>query len=573
MRTEWRLYQASEWETGKRAYFPLLDPEADRQIDEWTILKIRSDARKVFVNYGPLKTAIYEKARYAVDDAWIPQFVGQDDQFGKAAKDWLVKIWFQTGNIVGPIRNWWESLKIESRYLDVYGEIFVYKALDKDGYPRFQHIPPHRIDNPRDKSFVVDNKGYLRSGPYSGMRCLFGIIMNDWGCPVAYSVIGNTPEKDIIVPSENMIHVADWEFVDQTRPISAFAHGILNVRDIIAIQANEKRALEIASSISILENNPIGGIDVNDPTQFIRMYPGVVGVGGNSPDGITPPPYPGYQTGGDTVPGQAGQPMTPYMWMDNGQWKHFKAGTGSDVKAFQFERPAGEVKDFLDRLARDAINFVWPFDLVNNPSGGSANNRTLWVRANKLTKDRQNKLYPAAKQRVLFAVANAIELGILPGSEDWMEWDFSMPRKPSIDAGRDAQQDREDIKMGVKSWSDLAADLGGDVETLAFRKALDVLEMLKAKKLAEDMYEEQTGVQIVIPDDYMFMLTPNGAAGQPGAVPAGGDNSDLQKLEPDPEEKKDDELEAENEDEGGDAAIDEETVEESKERELLGAEA
>jgi len=539
MRTEWKLYQASEWETGKRAYFPLLDPDADKQIDSWTILKTRSDARKVFVNYGPLKTAVYEKARYAVGSAWLPEYIGADKDFGKAARDWLTKIWYYTGNLAGRKRNWWESLKIESRYLDVYGEIFIYKVRDKSGFPRYQHIAPHRIDNPR-KDGQVDADGYITSGKYKGNKCLYGIISDDYGAVVAYSIRADKPEKDKIVPADQMIHLGDWEFIDQTRPISAIAHGILNCRDIMSTQANEKRAIEIASSISVLENNPLGGVDINDPVQYIRAYAGVVA----SDEGPSPPAPPGFQTPA---------PVRAYKWTDNGEYKYFKSGTGSDVRAFQFQRPAGEIKDFWDRLGRDAINFVWPFDLVGNPAGGSANNRTLWVRANGLTKDRQDKLYPAAKQRVLFALATAIDLGILPESEGWMEWDFSTPRKPSIDAGRDAQQDREDIKLGVKTWSDVHGELGTTTEIQAFRKAMDLVQMFKAKLAAEKAYEIMTGEQITLPDDYMFLLTPNGLAGQPGAEPGKETKEDSPDLdEGSTQDVKDDQKEAEEADKGGD---------------------
>jgi len=144
MRTEWRLYAASEWERGRRTYYPLLDPEADRHIDQWSITKLRSDSRKIFVNFGPLRTAVYERARYSIGHAWLPRFQGEDTEWGKAAGKWLTEVWFQTGNLAGPIWNWWESLNIESRYLDVFGEIFVYKVIDGDGFPRYQHIPPYR---------------------------------------------------------------------------------------------------------------------------------------------------------------------------------------------------------------------------------------------------------------------------------------------------------------------------------------------------------------------------------------------------------------------------------------------
>jgi hypothetical protein len=564
----------------------LLDPNADRQIDSWTILKVRSDARKAFVNYGPLKCAIYEKARYAVGDAWMPQYNGADLAFGKAAVRWFTDIWSRTGNLIGPTRSWHDSLKLESRYLDVYGEIFVYKVKDENGMPRYQHIPPHRVDNPRSNKLSTV-QGRLNSGPYEGSRLVYGIVLNDYGAPVAFHVLGNTPDQDQFIPADQMIWVADWEFVDQTRPISAFAHGILNVRDIMAIQGNEKRALEIASSISILENNPIGGVDINDPLNFLRNHPGTVGIAGQPVDGIQPPPYPGYQTGINletqqtAASGQAGQPLTPYQWVDNGQWKYFKAGTGSDVKAFQFDRPAGSVKDFLDRLGRDAINFIWPFDLIANPTGGSANNRTLWVRANSLTKDRQNKLYGAAKERLLFGIATAMELGILPQSEDWMAWDFNYPRKPSIDAGRDAAADLNDVKMGVKSWSDIWGELGTDAPSAAMRKALDVAELLKAKRSVEQLLASEFGEPVTIPDSYMFSLSPNPTT-QPDA--AGVDTATEEEGEPEqPEEQplEEEPIDTEEVDKqvgqeasaGGDKPVEKEDSAETRPRgrDLLGA--
>src|ERR1700751_440563 len=507
MRTEWRLYSATEWERGRRTYYPLLDPVADRNIDSWSITKLRSDARKVFFNSGALRTAVYERARYSVGHAWLPKFQGGDTEWGKLAANWLQEIWFQTGNLAGPIWNWWESLQTESRYLDVFGEIFIYKVIDKDGFPRYQHIPPYRIDIPRD-SGSTNHDGVLAVGPYAGLKCTYGVIQHEAGTAVGYCVRGKDKESDRYISATELMHVGNWEFVDQTRPISHIAHGILDIRDSMAIQTNEKRALEIASAIAVLESNPIGGIDMNDPTQFVRLEANRVGSQIENP---MPPVQPGYQT--DPTP------LVPYKYSDNGEYKYFKAGTGSDVKAFQFERPAGQVTAFLDRLGRNCINFVWPFDLIMQANGANAAaTRSLWVRANQLARERQLKLYPSAKQRILFAVSRAIELGLLPETEDWMEWEFSLPRKPSIDAGRDAQQDREDLKACIRPWPDIHAGLGTDTETQAFRKAMDLVAMLRAKRMAEQIYLEETGEKISLPDSYMFQFTPNASAGSSATI-------------------------------------------------------
>jgi len=574
MRTEWRLYSASEWEQGKRTYYPLLDPAADRHIDSWSITKLRSDSRKVFVNFGPLRTAVYERARYSVGHAWLPRFQGEDTDWGKAASKWLTDIWYQTGNLAGPNWNFWESLMIESRYLDVFGEIFIYKVIDADGFPRYQHIPPYRIDVPRGTN-SIDSEGKLRSGPYAGFKCTYGVIQNEAGTAVAYSVRGQDSESDRIIPAEELLHLGQWEFVDQTRPISNIAHGILDIRDSMAVQSNEKRALEIASAIAVLESNPLGGIDVNDPTTFVQMRANRVGMPIENP---APPQEPGYQT--DPTPLQA------YKYSDQGEYKYFKAGSGSDVKAFQFERPSSGVTNFLDRLGRNCINFIFPYDLIMQPNTqNSGATRSLWVRANNLVRERQIKLYPAVKQRVLFALSRAIELGILPENEDWMDWEFSLPRKPSIDAGRDAQQDREDLKAGIRTWTDIHAELGTDTETQAFRKAMDLVAMLEAKRTAEQIYFKKTGEQIILPDSYMFQFTPNATA---AASTVEGDQLENGQAQPEPagdtETLADEpaELEAEgttDEDSGAQSAAEEageeeiEKAESDREENLLGAQS
>jgi hypothetical protein len=494
MRSQFRLFQASEVEQGKRPYYPINAEDSDSNIDGWTLLKLRNDARRVYANYGPLKNAVHTRASYAVGSAWLPIYQGANTAWGKQATNWLTKIWYQTGNIVGPTRNWWDSLQMESRALDVAGEIFVLKFRDADGFPRFQHIPAHRVANPR-KPGVID-KDIVATGKYKGNRCIYGIVVDEYAKPIAYNVLGASPDKDKFFPADQMIHLGEWQWCDQTRPVSAISHGILDARDCRDVLDNEKRALTIASSISVLETNPLGAVDVNDPTNFIRMdaNPAL-----NTADA---PLAPGFETQGA---------LRATQFKDNGEYKYLKAETGSSIQAFQFKRPDGSVTEFLDRLGRNCTNLIFPYDLINNPSSTGSATRSLWTQANNLVEQRQLRLYPAAKQRLLFAIAQAIEIGILDYDESWMEFEFTSPKKPSIDASRNSASDINDIKMGVQSWSDIHGSLGTDTATVAFRKAMDVVEFLKAKKMAQDLYKQDTGETISIPDDYMFNLFPNGS--------------------------------------------------------------
>jgi hypothetical protein len=165
-----------------------------------------------------------------------------------------------------------------------------------------------------------------------------------------------------------------------------------------------------------------------------------------------------------------------------------------------------------------------------------------------------------------------MELGILPESDDWMAWDFNFPRKPSIDAGRDAAADLNDVKMGVKSWSDIWGELGTDAPTAAFRKALDVAELLKAKKAVEEMLTAEFGEPVTIPDSYMFSLSPNPTTqtDAPG-VDEGAEPSE--PISASPEDERPVEEPVGDEAAGGDEPVEKEDSAETRPRgrDLLGA--
>jgi hypothetical protein len=162
-----------------------------------------------------------------------------------------------------------------------------------------------------------------------------------------------------------------------------------------------------------------------------------------------------------------------------------------------------------------------------------------------------------------------------------MAWDFNFPRKPSIDAGRDAKADLDDIKMGVKSWSDIWGELGSDATTAAFRKALDVGELLKAKRAVEAMLSAEFGQPVTIPDSYMFSLSPNPTTqtDAPGvdAPEEPTEPEEVEQPEEEPEEpleEEPDSLESTQEEaQGGEQPVEKEDSAETrpKGRDLFGA--
>jgi len=126
-----------------------------------------------------------------------------------------------------------------------------------------------------------------------------------------------------------------------------------------------------------------------------------------------------------------------------------------------------------DRFQDRVIRFMcrggkWPYELTWKASDiNAAMVRNIQEQARMSVEDRQDTLKTSALRQVRWAVAKAIKEGILPkpkNANDWWKWGFNMPRKFSIDAGRDAAQRREDFKLGLINKSKIVAEEGGNLE-------------------------------------------------------------------------------------------------------------
>ena len=91
-----------------------------------------------------------------------------------------------------------------------------------DGYPQFQIIPWHAIGD-RTGADVV------QAGPYKGLRQYNGVIFNQYGRPVAYRILGQTPADDRDVSARDMDFIREPLAVDQGRGLPAFKIGRAHV--------------------------------------------------------------------------------------------------------------------------------------------------------------------------------------------------------------------------------------------------------------------------------------------------------------------------------------------------------
>lgn len=455
-----RYSRERPWEPVELKDIGKLVPYNDRQ----TLL---SASRRLFLNLGPARGAIEQKAMYAVGRAWTPKFTGTDTEFGNVASDWLKNQWYAIGDVRGGMHDFRTALYLISTAIDRDGEAFVLLTQTPDGYPRYQHIPSHRIGSPKDLN------SYQSSIQFHGGTLIDGIVYYPSGAPKEYIVLNDEGTASEYLDAANVIHLYDPSWQEQGRGLPAFTHALNDLRDMLQSHDWERLAQMMLSSIGLIEYNEHGGPDFDDPGNILV---------------------------GDTNTGQG----VTYETMEGGAIRYFKSNSGGKLETIKSDRPGDVWESFHDRIIRSALAGInWPYSLVWKPTGQGTAERSEIGKAQRAVEDRQDILSYAATRMVGYAVAKAQKQNILPESQDWWKWEFTYPAKLTIDDGRVSKELEAMWKIGARNMRDIVGMMGKSLEEHLTERA----EEVALRKITAQLASEKYGV--VIEDREMAMLTSN----------------------------------------------------------------
>ncbi|MFZ9960532.1 MAG: hypothetical protein ACO3GP_09075, partial [Candidatus Limnocylindrus sp.] len=100
------------WEPIERKDISELIPATDRQI-------LLSHARRIYINFGPIKNAINQRSMYSVGRAFVPIHKGRDRQFGDVATEWLMRTFYPIGDVRGGMHDFKTNMFTWSSAIDV----------------------------------------------------------------------------------------------------------------------------------------------------------------------------------------------------------------------------------------------------------------------------------------------------------------------------------------------------------------------------------------------------------------------------------------------------------------------
>lgn len=472
-----------------REDFEKLIPDFDRQF-------LVSGSRKLFQNYGPIKGAIVQKANNVVGRAWSAKFTGQDLEWGVIAKDWLDNQWYGNCDVRGRAWDFKTLLWLDSVAVDRDGDFLVYLTEAASGYPLTQRISCNRIGQRLSSGGYSGYAGsfsaaaVVADGPYKGAKISHGVIRNNLDRAIAYRILGDTPPEDKDISADRCIHVFDPAWHDQIRGIPSFSGAIKLVYNSLTATEREQMNQIIRSSYAFMEWNDTGGPDINDPSVSL---------------------------GSDATANSSAVPT--YENLSGGMIKYFRSNSGGKMEAVANDMPGDMWDRFQDRVVRMAMTeFDWPVELVwKSGEVNAALVRNLQERARISVEDRQDVIKSPALFQVRYAIAKAIKIGLLPNPKnpsDWWKWDFGMPRKFSIDPGKEAAQRREDFRIGFRSRTSIASEDGGVADQIEDEKIEDAFRFEKKIRAREAV----EGFEV---DRRQFMMmTPNemDVSAEPAAV-------------------------------------------------------
>lgn len=386
-------------------------------------------ARSLFSSMPDLGGALVSKANWCVGSAFSPIYTGKNKQWGEVAEQFLEEQFYPICNVLGGNYDFRTTLHLSSLGIDVDGSSGLLLTTTRSGFPQVQLIPAHRIGCRKNETVV-------KEGKFSGYEIIDGVIINDFGRPIGYRVLGDKEEDDVDVSSASLQLLFEPEWSDQIQGISRIAKSVLDWLDVQDTDEYTKRGIKMAASVGLVHTTETGAAEIGT---------NLLGVNEDS-----------------TV--ASGNNNLTLEYVKGGEIYYLRANSGEDIKSLYDQRPSPNTEAFMARLQRRALySCGWPVELLDPSKLNGGAVRLIQDLARKSISARQITLERRAKWIINFAVAKAMNSGLIPqNNDDWFSWSFTRGSVIQVDLGNEEAAQREAYKLGTTTLSDISAKKGTD---------------------------------------------------------------------------------------------------------------
>ena len=401
-------------------------------------------------NSGLFKQILNDLGIYTVGDGIKHQSHASTPENRDLYNDYFCE-WSKKCDITGRF-SFYQVQNILFRGMIRDGDSFALKTRNAFAQPKLQIMECHRVGDPLSPDVAPEGMhDGVQFGPY-GELAGFNIYRSDGS---SRFVIGNS-----------MMHIVDHEYASGARGVPLMQHSLASIQDEMDIIELEKLAVK----------------DNADVTRVIKKTGGFIPgdmkreLGGSDPSNL------GYQ----------------YASMGG---KIIALEPGEEFQSFQSNRPSPAFTGFLAALERDIAQGVLPYEFVSDPTkAGSASIRLIAAKAGRVFGKYQTVMISTLCNPTWgYVIGQAIANGELPDDPCWNEVSWTTPKSVTVDAGREAANDREDLRLGLLSFSEVYNQRGMNFEEEAEIKAQNIRYLLDLSKTYGVPFETLTNILINTP--------------------------------------------------------------------------
>ena len=397
-------------------------------------------------NSGMVRQILGDLVQYTIGDGIKPQSHSQyAAEYEKYFAEWSKKCDITNRFSFSQA----QSILLRSAARD--GDSFAAKVRNGSGDAKLQLIEAHRVGNP-----VAPEK------EPEGMHD--GILFGAYGELTAFNIYRSDGSSRQIIANA-MMHICDHEYASGARGIPILQHSWNDIQDEMEILALEKIGVKTSSDISLVINKANGMIDDNMAAEL------------------------------------GASPATNYNDMAASMGgKIIALDVGESVTSLQSNRPSPTFTGFLEAIQRDISRGILPYSFVGDSSKtGGASLRLDVAKADRVFQKWQNLII---EQLCIptwgYVIGDAIANGDLPDDGEWNNVSWTTPKRVTVDAGREAANDRADVELGLMSMSELYAQRGLDFRNEMAKRAEDmafIVNLAKKTGIPIEMLYKPTNVQ------------------------------------------------------------------------------
>ena len=401
-----------------------------KEVTSGTRIAMVAKSRWAVRNSPIYKQCVDEAVLVSVGDGLVVQSNARDPKVAvehqNYFRDWAVRCDLTNRYNLGQIQAMWMSGAL------IDGDSFGILTNDpKTGVPKLQILESHRIGSPAAK-FDPNN--------------VDGAYLGTYGEILGWNVYTDGETRDRYVPSQSMLQVMEFERPSAVRGYPVLQSSLLSVQDQLEIYELEKAACRAASDHVMLLKKQ-GGVLQDDPaSKFSGDF--------NSCEKMA------SQMGG----------------------KVLVVDQNEDFSQVQNNRPSPAWIGMMTAIERDIVRLL-PYEYQVDPSKiGGASVRLVASKVSRWAAKWQSILIDNLDRVYDYVIADAIAKGKLPDDPDFNRKSWITPRDITVDAGREASQDRADLQMGLTTAQAILGKKGMTYDEVLEQRAVEMEKLVQKSK-------------------------------------------------------------------------------------------